>query len=107
MSYIKVKIFKENVWETRKCDEGCFYQVPKQFAVSYFQITGTLNLNQKLQPENSILKIVVTNSKSTPVERWVNCELQITIFTENGWHAVANGMKNVFMKFKRNLVTHF
>ena len=76
-------------------------------AVSYFQITGTLNLNQKLQPENSILKIVVTNSKSTPVEKWVNCELQITIFTENGWDAVADGMKNVFMKFKSNLVTHF
>ena len=30
-------------------------------AVSYFQITGILNLNQKLQPENSILKIVVTS----------------------------------------------
>ena len=53
-------------------------------AVSYLQITGTLNLNQKLQPENSILKIVVTNSKFTPVEKWVNCELQITFFTENG-----------------------
>ena len=76
-------------------------------AVSYSQITGTLNLNQKLQPANSILKIVVTNSKSTPVEKWVNCELQITILTENGWDAVANRMKNVFMKFKINLVTHF
>ena len=23
-------------------------------------------------------------AKSTPIEKWVNCELQITIFTENG-----------------------
>ena len=76
-------------------------------AVSYFQMTGTLNLNKKLQPENSILEIVVTKSKSTPVEKWVNCELQNTSFTENGWDAVANVMKNVFMKFKCNLGTHF
>ena len=54
-------------------------------AVSYFQIAGTYkNFNQKLQPENSSLKIVVKKSQSTPVEKWVNCELQMTIFTENG-----------------------
>ena len=83
MNYIKVKIFEENVWETRKCVKGVIIKCQSN-AVSYFQMTGTLNLNQKLQPESSILKIEVTNSKSTPVEKWVNCELQITFFTENG-----------------------
>ena len=43
------------------------------------------------------------HSMSTYVEKWVNCELKITIFTENGCETVAN----VFMKFKTNQVTHF
>ena len=32
---------------------------------------------------------------------------KITIFTENGCDTVANVMKNGFMKFKSNPVTHF
>ena len=93
--------------ETSKCDEGCYIKCQSN-AVSYFQITSTYKkFNQKLQSKNSSLKIVVKNSKSTPFEKWVNCELQITIFTENGWDTVANVIKNVFLKFKINQVTHF
>ena len=51
---------------------------------------------------------IVKNSTSTPVEKWVNCELKkITIFTENGWDTMAIVMKNGFMKFKSNPVRHF
>ena len=82
--------------ETTQCDKGCYIKCQSN-AVSYFQITSTYkNFNQKLKSENSSLKIVVKNSKFTPVEKWVNCELKITIFTENGWDTVANVMKNVF-----------
>ena len=103
---LKFKFSKKMFGKLGNVMKGVFIKCQSN-AVSYFQITGTLNLNQKIQTENSILKIVVTNSKSTPVEKWVNCELQITIFTENSWDAVANVMKNVFMKFKSNLVTQF
>ena len=77
-----------------------------QLVISKLQAL-TKNFNQKLQSENSTLKIVVKNTESTPIEKWVNCELQITIFTENGWDTVANVMKYVFLKFKSNPVTHF
>ena len=76
--------------KTTKCDEGCYIKCQSN-AGSYFQITSTYkSFNQKLQSENS------SNLKFTPVEKWVNCELQITIFTENGWDTVANVMRNVF-----------
>ena len=90
-----------------KCDEGCYIKCQGN-AVIYYQITSTYkNFNKKLQSENSSMKIEVKNSKSTPVEKGVNCELQITIFSENGWDTVANAMKNVFLKLKSNPVTHF
>ena len=57
-------------------------------------------LSKSIEPENRSLKIVVKNSKSTPVEKWVNCELQITIFTENGLDTIANVMKNVLWSLK-------
>ena len=93
--------------ETTKGGEGCYIKCQSN-AVSYFQITSTYkNFNQKLQSGNSSMKIVVKNWKSTPVEKWVDCELQITIFSENGWDTVANVIKNVFLKLKSNPVTHF
>ena len=79
------------------------YQVSKQCT----KLFPNYKHLQKLQSENSSLKIVVQNSKSTPVEKWVNCELQIKIFSENDWDTVANVMKNVFLKLKSNPVTHF
>ena len=60
MNYFKVKIFKEMSWKLGNVMKGVIIKCQSN-AVSFFQITGTLNLNQKLQPENSILKIVVTN----------------------------------------------
>ena len=68
MKYIKVKIFKEMFGKLGNVMKGVIIKCQSN-AVSSFQITGTLNLNQKLQPENSILKIVETNSKSTLVEK--------------------------------------
>ena len=84
VNYTKVKIVKEN---------EKLANVMKGVSITNY---WTKNFN---------LKIVV--KKSTPVEKWVNCELQITIVTENGWDTIANVMKNVFMKFKRNPATHF
>ena len=79
------------------------YQVSKQCSKLFPKSTSTYKkFNPKLQSENSSLKIEVKNSKSTPVKKWVNCELQITIFTENGWDTEANVMKNVLLKFKSN-----
>ena len=68
MNYIKVKIFKENFGKLGNVMKGVIIKCQSN-AVSYFQIKGTLNFNQKLQPENSILKIVITNSKSQKVSK--------------------------------------
>ena len=58
--------------------------------------------------ERCKMKIVVKIiSKSTPVEKWVNCELKITIFHwKKSLDTVANVIKNDFVKFKSNPVTH-
>ena len=75
--------------ETTKCEGGCYIKCQSN-AVSYFQITTTY------KNFNSSLQIVVTNSGSKPIEKWVNCELEITIFTENGLDTVANVMGKCF-----------
>ena len=60
--------------------------------VSYFQVTGTL----KTLTKNFNLKIVVKKIKvhTHDHQKWVNCELKITIFSKKGLDTIANAMKN-------------
>ena len=73
--YIKVKIFKENGSETTKSDEECYYQVSKQCS----KLFPKLQALTKTLTKNFNLKIEVKNSKATPVERLVYCELQFSM----------------------------
>ena len=46
---------------------------------------------------NQVIHFHVTStvkiSGATPVEKWVSCELKITIFNENGWDSKSNQIK--------------